>query len=255
MAFHYREVIRPPLADYVESVWISEGYVQPHASERIMPSGAMDLIIDVGASGSGPMGLSGPRSRSIVITTAQQRDLVGIHFKPGGGFAFVEPPAGELRDASVPLDVLWGRDAHDLRERLLEARTADERFAIVDEALRTRLHAARHPAVRYAVAQLQTATNSIADVTARTGYSARRFIALFRDEVGLAPKLFQRVTRFAQTLQAIGDGEGDWTEIALACGYFDQAHFNHEFRDLSGLTPTAYAEGRVSANHVRVDAR
>jgi AraC-like DNA-binding protein len=252
MAFHYREVTRSPLADYVECVWISEGYVQTHAHERLMPSGTMNLIIDVGGSGSGAMGLSGPTSRSIVVSTAQQRDLVGIRFKPGGGFAFARLPAGELQDVSAPLELLWGAAANDLRDRLLEARTPVQRFAIIEACLLARLRDARNPVVPFAVSQLQTGAASVADVAARTGYSARRFIAIFRDEVGLAPKQFQRIARFGRALGAVDGTSVDWMDVALKCGYFDQAHLIHEFRELSGVTPTAYVRGRVSANHVRL---
>jgi AraC-like DNA-binding protein len=92
----------------------------------------------------------------------------------------------------------------------------------------------------------------IAAVTGQIGLSARRFIQLFSQEVGLAPKLFCRVRRFQEVVKTVHAGrEMDWTQIALDCGYFDQAHFIHDFKAFSGLSPSAYlAQMTEHRNHV-----
>jgi len=52
------------------------------------------------------------------------------------------------------------------------------------------------------------------------------------------PKEFSRVQRFLHALRLLRKQEHETlTETALACGYFDQAHFNHEFREFAGITP------------------
>jgi AraC-like DNA-binding protein len=59
--------------------------------------------------------------------------------------------------------------------------------------------------------------------------------------VGVTPKLFCRIRRFQDVLTRLRrDTAVDWADIACACGYFDQAHFVHDFRTFSGLTPTRY---------------
>jgi AraC-like DNA-binding protein len=40
--------------------------------------------------------------------------------------------------------------------------------------------------------------------------------------------------------------------VALSCGYFDQAHFNHDFRAFSGINPSTYLRDRTSRTHVAV---
>src|SRR5947209_8737679 len=111
----------PPLSDFVELFWLSEGYVQPHARERLLPQGTVELIINLGGETSrvyrgadgrpesfrGPL-VSGPHSGFFAIDTAQALSVLGVHFRPGGAFPFFRPPAGELHDAHVALDVLWG---------------------------------------------------------------------------------------------------------------------------------------------------
>ncbi len=88
----------------------------------------------------------------------------------------------------------------------------------------------------------------------QTGVSERRFIELFRRQVGLAPKLYSRVRRFQAALRRIPTvTEVDWADLALACGYFDQAHLIHEFRSISGLSPVEYLGLRTEhLNHVPI---
>ena len=47
----YRRITQGPLSGYVEAVWLAEGYVQPHARERVLPTGTMSLIVDLSSTG------------------------------------------------------------------------------------------------------------------------------------------------------------------------------------------------------------
>jgi methylphosphotriester-DNA--protein-cysteine methyltransferase len=78
---------------------------------------------------------------------------------------------------------------------------------------------------------------------------------LFREQIGMPPKLYCRLQRFQNMLKQIASGSSvDWAQLALAAGYCDQAHLVHEFRDFSGLSPTAYlGERRRAASHVSID--
>ncbi|HVN03907.1 MAG TPA: helix-turn-helix domain-containing protein, partial [Bryobacteraceae bacterium] len=111
-----------------------------------------------------------------------------------------------------------------------------------------------HPAVVFAVNEFYTAPHmhTIADVTGQIGLSAKRFIQVFHDQVGLTPKLFCRVRRFQRVLRTINQGRTiAWADVAADCGYFDQAHFIRDFRDFSGINPSAYVTQRTEhLNHV-----
>ena len=265
-------VPRPPLSDFVDLLWHYDGYQQPHDKERLLPDGSMELVINlredkvrmydrrnIGQCQSFPGSiLIGAQSEFFVIDTAEQAGVIGVHFKPGGAFPFFKLPAGELRNKYVALETLWGRDAKDLRERLLEAPTPDAKFRVLEQYLWKRVSKPleRHPAVGYALREFQGAAGArtVADVRGQIGLSARHFIQVFADEVGLTPKLFCRVQRFQETVRRIGMGQRvDWAGMALDCGYFDQAHFIHDFRAFLGLSPSAYAAQRTGhLNHVPI---
>jgi transcriptional regulator GlxA family with amidase domain len=66
--------------------------------------------------------------------------------------------------------------------------------------------------------------------------------SLFRAHVGLTPKAYARVFRFRRSVDLVQKGARlDWARVAMACGYYDQAHFNREFREFAGMTPGEFA--------------
>ena len=201
--------------------------------------------------------LSGVQSGFQIIDTSEQEFVAGVVFKPGGTVPFVRGPAHETSDADVPLAALWNEHRTSrLRERLLESRTPDAALDALEVALlEAWTPAAAHPAVVYALGAFGRAplTTTITAVTDAIGLSAKRFIERFKVDVGMTPKRYCRLRRFQRALtQAHQSREVDWTQVALDCGYFDQAHFIHDFRTFSGLTPTGYRSARTAfQNHVK----
>ena len=263
---------KPPLSDFVELFWFYEGHTGPHDFERLMPDGSVELIINLAQDEAriydrenfnkyerlpGSI-LCGPHSQFFVIDTAQQSCVMGIHFKPGGAFPFFKLPADELQNLHVSLADLWGAEAGFLRERLLAAPTSQAKFQVLEQCLlaRTFKPLQRHPAVGFALALFREVEppRTVGEVTEQIGLSSRRFIQLFSSQVGLTPKLYSRIRRFQQVLQLIHNGvDYDWVDLAAACGYFDQAHFIHDFKSFSGINPSTYLVSKTEhLNHVPV---
>jgi len=130
MGVHFR-VPGDPLSNFVELFWLFDRYAVPHAREQLLPGATTELVIDLrpAAQGSGSALVAGPHSEHSVLDTSEELSLLGVHFKSGGGFPFFGVPAGELHNLQVPLDVLWGARAAELRERVLAAPTADAKFS------------------------------------------------------------------------------------------------------------------------------
>ena len=134
--------------------------------------------------------------QSFVIDTTQHALIMGLHFKPAGAFPFIRPPVGELADRHIDLDDVWGPAAAELRERLSAAATPAERFRLLKEALTRRASRPleRHGAVQTALEAFERGDSpSVRDVVGRTGLSQRRFIQVFAAQVGMTPKLYQRL--------------------------------------------------------------
>lgn len=247
------------LSDFVDNFWHYEGYQAEHVNERILPTGTMELVInlledelriydaehpDRCSRYSGAV-VSGAYWKGFVSDTREEAFIMGIHFKPGGAFPFFGVPADELAEMHVDLETLWGSSARRLRERLYEAPAPDERFHLLEEALIDHLFRPleHHYAISAALEDLARHVDAtVRDIARNTGLSERRFIQVFKSEVGVTPKLFSRVQRF-QRARAIIHGQektADWSDIAIECGYFDQSHLIRDFQEFSGISPAAY---------------
>ena len=249
----------PPLSKFVDSFWLYEGRGIEHQTERILPTGTLELAINLRQNElrfydperpdnrshlSGAV-VSGAHGRSFAPESAEEVMIIGVHFKPGGAFPFLGVPAGDLADTHVDLETLWGPSAGRLRECLWEARTSIERFQLLEEGLLSRLcHGVeQHYAVSVALEMFgkNQAGPKVREAAKYLDLSQRRFIQVFKAEVGMTPKLFSRIQRFQRTRTFIQQNPPpNWTTLALDRGYFDQSHFIREFLEFSGLSPTDY---------------
>jgi len=212
---------------------------------------------------SGAAGVSGISTKATVLDTAQMQPAMGVLFRAGGARPFFDFAADELLNCGISLDLAWGHRVPQLCDRLREASAPAERFRLMEEALlqaqcrRAKRRMELHPSVVYALEKFRRAPGmvSILQVTREAGLSRRRFAQLFREQIGLTPKLYCRLRRFQAVVGQVARGElVDWADVAASAGFTDQAHLVHEFREFSGLTPGAYlAAQRSSANHVIID--
>ena len=117
-----RHVPRPPLSEFIELLWLFENAAPSHESERVLPTGTVELVINLHQrTGSFDALVAGPHSRFFILDTNRPAAVIGVHFKPSGAFPFLALPVDELRNRHVSLEALWGGRATQLRERLLAA--------------------------------------------------------------------------------------------------------------------------------------
>jgi AraC-like DNA-binding protein len=242
-----------------------------HAKELIMPSGTLELVINLAedqirvygandavrpACHAGSV-VSGAYTRPFVIDTREHASVVGVHFRLAGAAAVLAAPAAQLTNAHIALADLWSpREATRLREQLCAATTSAARFQLLARALLDRMvrpHA-RQRLARAALQRMQASVTSVQDVVAELGISHRHFIEVFAREVGLTPKTYLRVQRFQRVLALTARSPTPhWPRVAQACGYFDQAHLIRDFHAFAGLTPAQYVRRRsadVKDNHI-----
>lgn len=270
---HCLHVPGPPLKALIRCFWYWEGQAQAHTRERLMPTGEATIIFNLRDEeiriydpedarryvSCGRVVLAGPRTSGCVIENRPDERIFGIQFLPGGMFPFFRVPGGEFANASVALEDLWGRGAGTVREQLLEARSVPAMFVLAERNLMAQLARPMelHPAVDFGWRHICGAPQMarVAGVVERIGLSQRRFIELFRDQVGLTPKAFCRVRRFQRVLETVHRKKAvDWAQVALDGGYYDQPHFIRDFEVFAGMTPGAYlAAATEHLNHVPVE--
>jgi AraC-like DNA-binding protein len=261
---HCRAKPAGPLRPYVASY---AGYRQrgvPPARHRGLPSPFLTFIITLDEplvilahpDPGQPPGdfatlLGGLHSAPALIAHEGAQSGIQVALRPLGARALLGLPAGELAEIDVPAEAVFSQLGAELRFRVLAAAGWRERFAVLDEILLRRVTAGLGggrpgvaPEVSWAWRQLLTSGGTIraAELAEQTGWSGRHLASRFRAEIGLTPKAAARVIRFhrARHLLAAQAAQGGYrlADLAVTCGYFDQAHLAREFRALAGCPPS-----------------
>jgi AraC-like DNA-binding protein len=267
----------PPLNRFVQTLWYARAPQANHTRERVLPSGHTQVILNLARDylldcpegeperRSAGSAVIGARSGYEIVNTSDMADLIGIVFQPDGFPVFAADRADLFSNRGVDLEDVWGNPVRALRDRLRELPSPAEKLLCLERFLgqtfAARLFEPRPPnqcAVRYALQRFAGAPSAVTvrDVARSTGWSERRFSQVFREQVGLSPKVWCRVRRFQRAVNQLHAGaDVPWSRLALDCGYYDQSHFANEFRAFSGVDVTTYSINRTLwANHIAADA-
>jgi AraC-like DNA-binding protein len=193
----------------------------------------------------GPLGLA-PALRGV--------DLFAIRFRAGAVRHFVEPEPSELADVLVPFPDLAGPLARSLCDQVATARGFEQRVGSAELALGELLHRFRRPngLVDRAVAQLYASGGSvrIEALAGALGLGRRQLARRLGQALGISPKRFARLVRFQKTIRGLLlDERREALPVALDHGFYDQAHFAHEVRELTGRSPTALLRDMAGKSH------
>ena len=248
-----------PLNQFVEHFVYFEGFNPEHSIDRFLPDGNTEIVFDFHDTpqyiydnetlkeiqACHHVWASGVRTESISIPSGKQASMFVISFKKGMAYPFFPVPMDEMSDRVVDADLLWGRDFAHLREHLLEIRDISLKFAAAERFLLRHFQRkfTLNPAVEYALAEILRRPDQInlGLVSQKIGYSQKHFIAMFRQQVGITPKAYLKIIRFQKAISEIEERrEVNWTDISQDCGFYDQAHFIHDFKFFSGFTPEEY---------------
>jgi AraC-like DNA-binding protein len=251
---------RPPLDGLIDDLYYLEG-APPYARLMLPPSPSALLIVNLGAPfriRAGTDSETAGYADGCVITMPTRAfefgypagtRSVGAHVKPWGLAPFLPMPAAELCDRPVTIEQVWGRPAvARLRDRLATADGPHAMLTLLEEELIRRLRGTAGLDLVRRTGDIIAATGgtvAIGDLSAAAGVSGTHLAQRFKELIGVTPKRLARTYRFTATVLAIDPtGPVDWGHLAGDAGYFDQAHFGHDFRAFTGLTPTRYVEIR-----------
>ncbi|KIH98609.1 hypothetical protein LP52_12355 [Streptomonospora alba] len=188
-------------------------------------------------------GVGGLHLRPVQI--AQRTPQRGVHVSvdPMAARALFGVPAAELAGTTVEIEALPVSWARDLPERLAEACGWRDVFERLDRALMEgRVGYTVAPEVRHAWELLVRTGGRVPvhRVAREVGWSRRHLGERFAAEVGTTPKQAARVIRFERSAAALRAGARDLAAVSAACGYYDQAYMNREWRAMAECTPTEW---------------
>jgi AraC-like DNA-binding protein len=240
----------PRLAMLVERFWLLDGHATG-AADAIIPDGRVELVFHYGGPfwrhrpGNG--GVRQPDSmlvgQMIGPVVLEPEGLVGvaaIRLRPAAARTLLGFPIDEVAGQFIDLDGIFP-SARTVRERLAEASTDSERIRTLEDWLRRIALPEPRLQIEAAVDTIIRSGGraSIDALSSLTGVGLRQMERQFRADVGLSPKTFSRIIRLQAALRGIRDGR-PLTEVALSCGYYDQAHMTRDFRQLAAMSPGAW---------------
>jgi AraC-like DNA-binding protein len=249
----YREFHpKPPLNRYLECFWTLESDTStlPVQTERILPDGCVELILNFGECFSQhelhrqfvqPQHfLVGQMTGPILISPTGVVELVGIRFHPAGTVPFVRTPMHEITDQVTELSGISPHLERQLLSASIGLKTLHERVMAIESVLIDNLIKSKHESWTLSLAAKVIGCRgliSVDQLAQDAGISARQLERRFLNEVGLGPKLLSRIMRFQYVFRAVESCDGSWAPVAVECGYYDQAHLIRDFNQFAHQTP------------------
>jgi len=253
-----------PLQPYIDRLWgwESDDLLQLPA---MLPGTGAELLFHYGrplairclrqpAARQGLAQLLCARRRPYQPLAQSAVGFIAVRFRSGALRHFSALPLAELRDDVLPIGEVWGAEGRDVAEQVAQAGSRGARVSLLEAWL---LRCLQHyhkgqPAIEAALHQLYYGHREVKiDVLAdRIGMSRRHFERVFREQIGVTPKLFQRTARFNLTVrELLLSASADTLAVALDHGYYDQAHFIHDFQTFVGDSPAAFLQHTTRVAH------
>jgi len=251
----HHECVPAGLDGAIEKMWHFEGRMSL-LRERSFPRVYSEIILQLGprfrdVDGFGNTGDYFPQdcfggattAPSVIEAPDAMCCVIGIQLHAAAAYRLLGFSPQLTHNVTISLDDALGTRAQHLSEMCYDAPTVAERFAIIVRFLAQRLaqSPAPHAAVEWVARELRRTSgqSSIAALQQQTAFSKSRFVALFREGTGFAPKQYARILRFGHSLRLLQQGR-KLSDAALRAGYYDQAHMQNEFTEFAQITPLRF---------------
>ncbi|WGQ10149.1 helix-turn-helix domain-containing protein [Pedobacter gandavensis] len=181
-------------------------------------------------------------------TMASKGDLsmIVVVLQPHALFTHFHIPADELKDYTVPLVDLFGSEARDLEDQVISAVSVHRAIDCIEKFLSKKTIESSALSKEIAIAMnlisQQQGIISIAQLLQNLPITEKQLERKFREHIGISPKRFADTIKFQHFLKLLQKqpDKGKIAELIYASGYYDQAHLNHNFKRMTGLSPIQY---------------
>ena len=239
----YSEVLpETQLLTYIYCYWQlrSEFPLAAPFSYRVIPDGCVDIFFDVkDPADCRIMGFSNVPTEYML---ANSFHYAGIRFLPGAFPLVFNLDASSLTNRDEALDIVIPAGAKHLRDVVQGETSLTKIKLLLDQYfLKTVSTVSTMDKRLYNAIMIILRDHGALNLKSEMdiGLSPRQLRRLFEFYVGTSPKMFSKVIRFQYFLQLLSSPEGPGLNKAfLEAGYYDQPHFNKDFKTFFGLTPT-----------------
>ncbi len=259
----------PSLISYIKCYWRMEIDIIPDTRRRLLIENC-EFTINLGSPveyirNDGIVqtmintGITGPMAHPMGMRSNDKINLFGICFRPGGAYPFFKTPAHQLVDQYFDTEDILNQEGNKLAEHIQKNYlTTESQIKSVDKYLLNILETSHqdNTIVNSAVKAIEQSKGRITidQLSHYLGVSHRHLNRQFKEQIGLTPKQFCKNLRFKNAYKNISTSvHVDFADIAMNCGYYDQAHFINEFRNFAGTSPTKYLKTTTIPDFITVN--
>jgi len=246
------------LKNYISHYSLMEtDFTESCIKERVIPVESLQLMFHYRHPFAvcQPDGLLSRQPRSIVsglsstysdVTTLGESGVIFVAFKPAGACHFFRFPLLEMEDKTIGLADLFSREIRQTEEQMYNAKTTEERISVVERFLLDRyspISVYDEALINNGIRLIQESSGhlSAARLAQRLSVTSKTLERKFAAYIGKTPGHYAKLIRFRQILAGFDSNKKlSLTEHAFMNGYFDQAHFIHDFKKYSGYTPSEF---------------
>lgn len=228
------------LAFFIEQYWIVRWELEtPHIQENI-PHPSVHLVFEKNNSR-----IVGPVTKKYSYTLADAGTICGVKFRPGAFYPFFNNPVSEIADRTISLTDIFGSDVKRLEMAVLSRKSGKNMVVAIEDFLLPRLPVCdEHPinSVNDIIDKIESdrSITRVDDIVDQFKINKRTLQRLFKTYVGVSPKWIIRKYRLHEVLDKFEAGSIDYHQIIHDLGYFDQAHFIKDFKEIIGVSPLKY---------------
>ena len=199
--------------------------------------------------------ICGQQTNYYDLSLSGKTGMILVVFKPHGVKSFFNFPITELLNENLSLNELVKNEAVELEDKLLNAPNNKLRVIHLENFLIKRLityaegfavQNNEFERVEHAIKIIENSKGQIKaqDIAHNVCLGIKQFERIFSKYVGVNPKKFASIVRFQNVIQINSMNNNSMSQIAFDNGYYDQSHFIHDFKSLTGLTPKAFFNTR-----------
>lgn len=245
-----------PLTPYVECYYQWEGTAEEPLTVQSPPNGYSAIVFNLGSPYASSQGSEQqtPVPRAFVSGQFTSNYRLHVHgtivnigavLKPATVHNFFGVRMSQLVNTRASLSILAGVDEPLLWTRMSEMKRVSERVALLEHLLSERIDTAKSnlSIIDEAIAHIDacqgcTTVDAVAD---HFSISRRYLEKKFLEKVGISPKYYARIKRFAALSNEIAHRKRiDWQYIVSQYGFHDQSHLVKEFIEFNQMNPSQY---------------
>lgn len=247
------------LSGIVECYWFINSDHSINSSEYLHPDGGMGIIFNYGDAlqfddilNNDSCILDGTNILSRKLSLKGTLNAIGIRFKPAGANLLFSSPLNELKNETISLSDTTLKKPTELYYKLIEAQTFHLKVSIIEDWLCRSLQAEKNISNVVTASLMLIKKHKgllpIKSIASQLDYNQRRIERLFNSQVGMTPKEYSRILRIEQARACIKHyKDSSFSTIAYDLGFYDQAHFINQFKNVEGITPREYSM-KLSSN-------